>query len=42
MTDMTQLPVACTLSEPERARRRAGLVADLARRRSYRQELWIE
>jgi hypothetical protein len=33
MTDMTQLPVACTLSEPERARRRAGLVADLARRR---------
>jgi hypothetical protein len=33
MTDMTQLPVACTLSEPALAKRRAGLFADLARRR---------
>jgi hypothetical protein len=33
MTDMTQLPVACTLSEPDPAKRRAGLFADLARRR---------
>jgi hypothetical protein len=30
---MTQLPVACTLSQPDLARRRAGLFADLARRR---------
>jgi hypothetical protein len=30
---MTQLPVACTLSEPLMAKRRAGLFADLARRR---------
>jgi hypothetical protein len=30
---MTQLPVACTLTEPEMARRRAGLFADLKRRR---------
>jgi hypothetical protein len=30
---ITQLPVACTLSEPELAKRRAGLFADLARRR---------
>ena len=33
MTDRTGLPVACTLSEPELAKRRAGLFADLARRR---------
>jgi len=33
MTDRTQLPVACTLSEPELAKRRAGLFTDLARRR---------
>jgi hypothetical protein len=33
MTDTTGLPVACTLSEPELAQRRAGLFADLARRR---------
>jgi hypothetical protein len=30
---MTQLPVACTLSEPDLAKRPAGLFADLARRR---------
>ena len=30
---MTHLPVACTLSQPDLARRRAGLFADLARRR---------
>jgi hypothetical protein len=33
MTDRPPLPVACTLSEPELAKRRAGLFADLARRR---------
>jgi hypothetical protein len=33
MTDLARLPVACTLSEPELAKRRAGLFADLARRR---------
>ena len=33
MTDRTPLPVACTLSEPELAKRRAGLFTDLARRR---------
>ena len=33
MTDRTPLPVACTLSEPDLARRRAGLFSDLARRR---------
>ena len=33
MTDRTQFPVACTLSEPELAKRRAGLFTDLARRR---------
>ncbi len=33
MTDMTQLSVACTLSEPDLAKRRAGLFADLSRRR---------
>ncbi|MGH7413371.1 MAG: hypothetical protein ACREKJ_04160 [Candidatus Rokuibacteriota bacterium] len=33
MTGMTQLPVACTLNEPDLAKRRAGLFADLARRR---------
>ena len=33
MTDRTQLPVACTLSEPDLAQRRAGLFTDLARRR---------
>ena len=32
MTDRTPLPVACTLSEPDLARRRAGLFSDLARR----------
>ncbi len=30
---MTRLPVACTLSQPDLAKRRAGLFADLARRR---------
>ena len=30
---MTHLPVACTLSQPDLARRRAGLFADLARHR---------
>lgn len=30
---MTHLPVACTLSQPDLARRRAGLFAELARRR---------
>ena len=30
---MTRLPVACTLSEPDVAKRRAGLFADLTRRR---------
>jgi hypothetical protein len=30
---MTQLPVACTLTGPELARRRAELFADLGRRR---------
>jgi len=39
MTDMTQLPVACTLSEPEVAERRAGLFADLARRRQETRSL---
>jgi len=33
MTDRTQLPVACTLSEPDLAKRRAGLFTDLARHR---------
>ena len=33
MTDRTPLSVACTLSEPELAKRRAGLFTDLARRR---------
>ena len=33
MTDRTQLPVACTLNEPDLAERRAGLFTDLARRR---------
>jgi hypothetical protein len=33
MTDRTPLPVACTLSEPDLAKRRAGLFTDLARRR---------
>lgn len=33
MNDRTQLPVACTLSEPDLAKRRAGLFTDLARRR---------
>ena len=33
MTDMTQLPVACTLSEPDLAKRRAGLFTDLAQHR---------
>lgn len=33
MTDRTPPPVACTLSEPDLAQRRAGLFADLARRR---------
>jgi len=39
MTDMTRLPVACTLSEPEVAERRAGLFADLARRRQEARSL---
>ena len=39
MTDMTQLPVACTLSEPEVAERRAGLFADVARRRQETRSL---
>jgi hypothetical protein len=39
MTDITQLPVACTLSEPEVAERRAGLFADLARRRQEARSL---
>ena len=30
---MTHLPVTCTLSQPDLARRRAGLFAELARRR---------
>ena len=43
MTDMTRLPVACTLSEPEVAERRAGLFADLARRRQEaRGQLTVE
>ena len=29
MTDRTPLPVACTLSEPDLAKRRAGLFTDL-------------
>lgn len=33
MTDRPQLPVACTLSGPDLATRRAGLFTDLARRR---------
>jgi hypothetical protein len=33
MTDRPPLPVACSLSEPALAQRRAGLFADLARRR---------
>ena len=33
MTDGTQLPVACTLSEPDLAKRRAGLFTDLAQHR---------
>ena len=33
MTDRTQLPVACTLSEPDLAKRRAGLFTDLAQHR---------
>ena len=33
MTDTTHPPVACTLNEPDRAKRRAGLFTDLARRR---------
>lgn len=33
MADKTPLPIACTLSEPELAKRRAGLFTDLARRR---------
>ena len=33
MTDRPPLPVACSLSEPALAKRRAGLFADLARRR---------
>jgi hypothetical protein len=33
MADRTQLPVACSLSESDLAKRRAGLFADLARRR---------
>jgi hypothetical protein len=33
MTSRTQLPVACTLNEPDLAKRRAGLFTDLARRR---------
>ena len=36
---MTELPVACTLSERELAERRAGLLTDLRR---YRQEArWL-
>jgi len=33
MSSRTQLPVACTLNEPDLAKRRAGLFTDLARRR---------
>ena len=33
MTDRPPVPVACTLSEPALAKRRAGLFAELARRR---------
>lgn len=33
MTDRPPLPVACSLSEPALAKRRAGLFTDLARRR---------
>ena len=33
MTDTTHLPIACTLSGPDLAKRRAGLFADLSRRR---------
>jgi hypothetical protein len=33
MTDRTELLVACSLSEPDLAKRRAGLLTDLARRR---------
>jgi len=33
MTDRIQLPVACTLSEPDLAKRRAGLFTDLAQHR---------
>jgi hypothetical protein len=33
MTDRTQLPVGCALSDPDLAKRRAGLFTDLARRR---------
>ena len=33
MTDRPPLPVACSLSEPAPAKRRAGLFTDLARRR---------
>ena len=32
MTDVTDLPVACSLSDRERVERRAGLFADLGRR----------
>jgi hypothetical protein len=33
MTDPTPLPIACTLSGPDLAKRRTGLFADLLRRR---------
>lgn len=36
---MTHLPVACTLSQPDPARRRGGLFADLARRRQEARSL---
>jgi hypothetical protein len=39
VTDMTELPVACTLSAGELAERRAGLLAELRR---HRQEVrWL-
>ena len=39
MTDRTPLPVACTLSEPDLAKRRAGLFTDLARGRQEARSL---
>ena len=36
---MTELPVACSLTEPELAARRAGVLADV--RRSVREAHWL-